>query len=192
MTRFATPSVFLVRVPERPDSLCMSTTLLGIALAASLNAPHAASVLSARASALQQSGSQATSRMTVPNRTADTNAMLAALNGRRTSKGLAALQLDPNLSAIAYEHASDMVTRSYFDHNTPEGVTPFQRMDKANYQYGYAGENIALDSSTSNAEAALWQSPEHRDNILGTHYAKVGISIVASSEGEVVVEDFSD
>lgn len=170
----------------------MSTTLLGIALAASLNAPHAASVLSARASALQQSGSQATSRMTVPNRTADTNAMLAALNGRRTSKGLAALQLDPNLSAIAYEHASDMVTRSYFDHNTPEGLSPYARMDQAHYQYGYAGENIALDSSSAAAEEALWQSSEHRDNILGSHYAKVGISVVAGTEGDIVVEDFSD
>jgi uncharacterized protein YkwD len=170
----------------------VTSTLLGIAFAATLGMPQILPLTSAPGSALQQSTGPTSARMSVPNRAADTSAMLAALNARRGSKGLAALQLDPSLCAIAYEHAADMVTRSYFDHNTPEGLSPYARMDQAHYQYGYAGENIALDSSSAAAEEALWQSSEHRDNILGSHYAKVGISVVAGTEGDIVVEDFSD
>jgi len=130
--------------------------------------------------------------MNVQDRAQDVATMLTALNARRTAKGLAPLQLDPALSDIAFEHAADMVTRSYFDHNTPEGLSPFARMDKANYRYGYAGENLALDTDSRSAELALWQSSEHRENILGSHYVKVGIAAVAGSDGEIFVEDFSD
>lgn len=123
---------------------------------------------------------------------ADAVAMLTELNARRVSKGLAQLALDPRLCAIALEHASDMVARAYFDHNTPEGVSPFARMDRAGYTYGYAGENMALDKNPGAAELALWQSPEHRQNILEVHYLKVGIAAVRASAGEIFVEDFSD
>jgi uncharacterized protein YkwD len=128
----------------------------------------------------------------VQNRAADVRTMLAALNARRAASGLAPLQLEPRLCDIAYEHAADMVVRSYFDHYTPEGVSPFGRMDEAHYPYGYAGENLALDESAPAAELALWHSPEHRKNILESHYVKVGIAAVSTHDGEIIVEDFSD
>jgi uncharacterized protein YkwD len=128
----------------------------------------------------------------VPDRDADVSLMLAAVNSRRAAKGLAPLSLEPRLCAIAYQHAADMVTRSYFDHNTPEGISPFGRMDQAHYPYGYAAENIALDQGEPQAELSLWQSPEHRNNTLGAHYLRVGIAAVTSRDGEIIVEDFSD
>jgi uncharacterized protein YkwD len=170
----------------------VSSTLAGFALAAIIGSPQVLPLSSGSAAATQQGSLLTSARATVPNRTADMNAMLAALNTRRGSQGLPPLQLDPSLCAIAYDHAADMVARSYFDHYTPEGLSPFARMDRAHYHYGYAGENIALDQSTAAAERALWESREHRDNILGAHYAKVGIAAVAGSEGEIIVEDFSD
>ena len=129
---------------------------------------------------------------TVADRYDDGMAMLNAQNARRASKGLPTLQLDPSLTELAFEHAADMAVRSYFDHSTPEGVSPFDRMSQAHIPFGYAGENLALDRSTNAAELALWQSPEHRDNILGPHYAKVGIAVVASTAGLIIVEDFTD
>jgi uncharacterized protein YkwD len=170
----------------------MTTSLLGIALGASLVAPHVVPLTSVAAPGTDLAFRPAGVTASVPDRDADVRTMLAALNARRAAKGLAPLQLEPRLCEIAYEHAADMVARSYFDHYTPEGVSPFGRMDEAHYPYGYAGENLALDESAPAAELALWHSPEHRKNILESHYAKVGIAAVRSHDGEIIVEDFSD
>jgi uncharacterized protein YkwD len=161
----------------------VTTFVLGAALVAALTSPQTVPLTSIpNAAALRA----------VVDRDSDVSLMLAGLNSRRVGRGLAPLQLEPRLCKIAYEHAADMVIRNYFDHYTPEGVSPFARMDQAHYPYGYAGENIALDQSTPAAELALWQSPEHRGNILEPHYAKVGIAAVTSHDGLVFVEDFSD
>jgi uncharacterized protein YkwD len=173
----------------------VSSSLLGIALAASLTAPHSIPLSSASQAITSQSQQTLVRQIgsrTVADRSNDAQAMLNALNTRRASKGLTPLALDPSLTAVAFEHAADMALRSYFDHNSPEGVSPFGRMDNAHIAYGYAGENLALDQSTGAAELALWQSPEHRDNILGSHYVKVGIAAVDTTDGLIFVEDFTD
>lgn len=156
----------------------MTLSLLAIAFAATIAAPHAPPPQNAA--------------LTAVDRHADVVAMLTELNQRRASKGLAQLTLDSRLSALAYEHAADMAARAYFDHNTPEGVSPFGRMDRAGYIYSYAGENMALNQNAGAACRALWESPEHRANTLETHYLKVGIAAVRGSRGEIFVEDFSD
>ncbi len=170
----------------------MTSALIGIALAGALAAPQVVPLTGSPIATRDSIGALQSQVRAVPNRDADVNSMLASLNARRTAQGLAPLQLEPQLCAIAYEHASDMVARSYFDHFTPEGVSPFGRMDRARYHYGYAGENLALDQSATAAELALWGSPEHRRNILEPHYARVGIAAVESRDGEIIVEDFSD
>lgn len=157
-------------------------------------------VLGLIVSAMLQTGGVTIAAVTAPGpaivayreRSTDVQAMLDDVNARRRSKGLAPLQLDPQLCAIARAHAVDMAARSYFDHDSPEGESPFERMDRAHYRYGYAGENLALDRSVDAAANALWHSPEHRENILEPHYAKVGIAAVVSPDGEIFVEDFSD
>jgi uncharacterized protein YkwD len=161
----------------------MTSLVLGITLVALLGSNDIA-----------DAGSAPATRVTVAvrDRSSDADAMLQDVNARRAAQGLPPLQFDPALNAIARAHAQDMAQRSYFGHNTPEGVSPFDRMDRAHYQYGYAGENIALDRNVGAAANALWHSPEHRENILETHYSKVGIGAVLSPDGEIFVEDFSD
>ena len=128
----------------------------------------------------------------ISSRDADIRVMLSALNAERASRGLAPLGLDPNLCKIARSYAAEMAQRNFFGHTSPEGDTPFNRMDRAHYRYGYAGENIALDQSPVSAAEALWRSNAHRENILEPHYLKVGIGAIESSSGEIFVEDFSD
>lgn len=182
----------MLRGAPDPDILFVTISLLGISLAASLVSPHTLPLTTASSAVTDPGQSGRIAAYAVADRAADVNLMLAALNHRRAAKGLGPLQLDSRLCDVAYEHAADMSVRNYFDHNTPEGLTPFQRMTRAHVPYGYAGENMALDQSTSAAELALWQSPEHRDNILQPHYAKVGIAAVTSTDGLIFVEDFSD
>ena len=129
---------------------------------------------------------------TVVERASDADAMLDALNAERASHGLVRLSLDERLCEIARSHAEDMAQRSYFGHTTPEGLSPFARMARANYRFAYAGENLALDQSVAAASHALWLSIEHRSNILQPHFARVGIAAVSATDGEIFVEDFSD
>jgi len=57
------------------------------------------------------------------------------------------LAMNKILLQVAREHSLDMWTRSYFDHPTPEGKIPSQRMTDAGYIWTTAGENIATGSA---------------------------------------------
>ena len=120
-------------------------------------------------------------------------AMLDDVNAGRKREGLAPLVIDDKLTVLARQHGKDMLTRHYFGHVTPDGVSPFDRMHAAGYHYQYAGENIAFSDSEANAARGLWASVDHRDNMLGGHYRKIGIGAVGTGVyGNVYVQEFSD
>lgn len=90
------------------------------------------------------------------------------------------------MTAAASHHAQDMAEHNYFDHQSPDGRSPFQRMEANGCRFVYAGENIAMDGSEPEAYNALYHSPEHRDNILNLHYTRVGIGIAEASDGTLL------
>jgi len=114
------------------------------------------------------------------------SATLCLLNRERTRRGLKPLRLDRRLSKAALAHSADMVRRGYFEHNSPNGRTPFQRMLATNYvPRGAAwtlGENIGWGTETLSQPASLvkaWmKSPSHRQNILNGRFREIGIGIV--------------
>jgi uncharacterized protein YkwD len=122
----------------------------------------------------------------------DAEMLLRDLNQARAASGLGPLSLEPRLCALAREHAIDMVEHRFFGHASSDGASPFQRMRRAGYQYRAAGENLALDVDEPSAHALLWGSNEHRANMLEPQFGHVGIAAVATSNGEIFVEDFSD
>lgn len=122
----------------------------------------------------------------------DVQAMLRAVNASRKTQGLRDLTLDVRLCAVAREHAIDMAEQNYFSHDSLDGESPFDRMERAGIRYEYAGENIALDQDENDALAALMGSAEHRANILGQNYGRIGIAAVRSGNSEIFVQDFSD
>ena len=85
-----------------------------------------------------------------------------------------------------------MARRRYYAHVTPEGVDPFARMAASHIRFGYAGENLAVDENAENVFNDFWNSREHRSNMLGEHYVRVGIGSVEAAVGTIVVEDFAD
>ncbi|HYP41193.1 MAG TPA: CvpA family protein [Chloroflexia bacterium] len=133
---------------------------------------------------------------TVDDATADPDnetAMLALVNQERTSRGLNALEMDPELRLVARAHADDMFKRGYFAHDTPEGVDPFDRMRDANIVFGLAGENLALAPTLDIAHNGLMNSPGHRANILKDGFNKVGIGVLDGGiYGKMWVQEFSD
>ena len=104
--------------------------------------------------------------------------MLDLVNQERVQRGLSPLKADPELTQLAREHSRDMFARGYFAHITPEGKSPFDRMNDAHVQYSTAGENLALAHSLSIAHNGLMNSPGHRANILNPSFGRVGIGIL--------------
>jgi len=113
------------------------------------------------------------------------------LNADRASNGLRPLRINSQLTVLGEKYAQDMINRNYFSHTNPEGQSPFDRMKQAGIGYGYAGENIAINSNVTTAEQAFMNSAGHRANILNTNYTDVGIGVRYDAKGSAhVVQEF--
>lgn len=117
--------------------------------------------------------------------------MLELVNNERVANGLRPLAADPELTEVARKHSADMFARGYFAHDTPEGLTPFDRMQQANVRFLIAGENLALAPSVTVAHTGLMNSPGHRANILRPQFGRVGIGIMdGGMRGLMVSQEF--
>ena len=117
--------------------------------------------------------------------------MLDLVNQERQAAGLSPLAADPELTEVARRHSADMFARGYFAHDTPEGLTPFDRMRAANVRFLTAGENLALAPTLSVAHTGLMNSPGHRANILRKEFGRVGIGIMdGGMRGLMVSQEF--
>jgi uncharacterized protein YkwD len=75
---------------------------------------------------------------------------------------------------------------------SPDGTTIVDALRTRNLSWGYAGENLALAENVQAAELALWASPDHRENMLGAHYRRIGIAVIPEpGEGDLVVQVFT-
>ena len=107
----------------------------------------------------------------------DTN-LDTLINKERTDRGLAPLKVDDQLNKAAQEKSTDMINRNYFDHYA-YGLTPWDFVIKQNYDYLYAGENLAMDFNSAEGVVNAWMnSKTHRDNILNPDFSDTGIGIV--------------
>lgn len=119
--------------------------------------------------------------------------MLNLLNVEREKNGLGKLVFDEPLAQVGRRHCEDMFKRGYFSHNTPEGLSPFDRMDKADISYSYAGENLALAPNVATAMKGLMESPGHRANILSSNFGRVGIGVIDGGVyGQMFCQEFTD
>ncbi|MGA8115818.1 MAG: CAP domain-containing protein, partial [Actinocatenispora sp.] len=97
------------------------------------------------------------------------------VNEERTKAGCPAMRNDDRLADAAVKHSKDMAQRGYFDHNTPEGVTPWDRIKAEDYQQPSA-ENIAAGQPTPEAVVEAWMnSSGHRANILNCSSRATGV-----------------
>jgi uncharacterized protein YkwD len=130
---------------------------------------------------------------TQPDQTAE-DGMLQRINAARVAAGLSRLRVDEALQTAARAHSLDMYQRHYFSHQTPDGKTPFDRLQAVNAHYLTAGENIAFAPDPNQAWNSLMQSPDHRANILNPDFQCVGIGAYRGLGGyeEMFTQDFAD
>ena len=126
---------------------------------------------------------------------------LALVNRSRARADLPPLELAEPLNLAAQRHAADMLARTYFAHEAPDGGTARDR-------YGAAGgseaqivrENIARcqscrgplnDRAIARLHAGWMNSPEHRANILATGLTHYGFGLATRGGDIYSVETFS-
>ena len=104
--------------------------------------------------------------------------VISLVNQARTQDGLDVLEINKKLSEAAQGKADDMVKYGYFDHTSPQGVTPWDWFKKYNYDYTYAGENLAMGFWSAEGQENAWMnSASHRKNILNPNYQEVGVAV---------------
>ncbi len=124
-------------------------------------------------------------------------AMLALTNGARKSEGLAGLERDPRLDAVAQARAQDLLVKGYFDHFAPDGSSAFSELAARGITYGLSGENLArntfpAEETVSVAFEALMKSPGHRANILEPRFTRIGIAALQAGRTWLFVTVFMD
>jgi len=100
-------------------------------------------------------------------------------NAERALSNVPTLTVNETLVRSAEAKAQDLLERDYFNHDTPDGKTPWTFFTDAGYSYTWAGENLAIDFVTADPIQRAWMaSPTHAANILNPHYREIGIAVV--------------
>ena len=125
-----------------------------------------------------------------------------AINDERTAEELDPLERDDELRAVAREHSADMIEQEYVGHESPDGVTPGDRLAEAgcsaggeNVAQSWFGEPVDVDGERFVADdereladhlVERWMdSPGHRENILRESFAEGGVGVVVTEDNRV-------
>ncbi len=103
--------------------------------------------------------------------------LLARVNALRSAAGVAPVQADARLDAVAQAYADRMATQRFFAHVSPDGDALPDRLEQAGYAYTSSGENLGLASGPLAAHAAIEESPGHRKNLLDPAFERVGFGL---------------
>lgn len=113
--------------------------------------------------------------------------LLEGVNAKRASEGKAPLTINAQLNESAQLKANDMGEKQYWSHNAPDGTEPWADFKKVGYDYKHAGENLAkCYSTTEKAVEAWWNSPAHKENMLGD-FKETGFGFVQYKQDCVVI-----
>lgn len=108
-------------------------------------------------------------------------------NAIRVRRGLKALTVDDQNAALAFSRSNDMRNRNYFDHITPDNVSPADQAKSMGIGYVSLGENIAYGHRDAIfASERFMNSAGHRANVL-KDYAKIGVGVAVGGDMRVLI-----
>ncbi|MEU5688361.1 RNA polymerase [Streptomyces venezuelae] len=110
--------------------------------------------------------------------------VVALVNNERAKAGCGPVRSNSKLASAAAKHSADMAARDYFDHTSPDGTDPGDRITAAGYRWSTYGENIARGQQTPASVMDSWmKSPGHKANILNCDFKELGVGIHNGSGG---------
>jgi len=107
----------------------------------------------------------------------DANMLLRVINQQRQSNNLPPFRMNATLNIAATSRLTDMQSRNYFGHTSPDGMQPWDFIEQAGYRYKSSGENLAKDYLTADDMVNAWlTSDTHRTNLLSNVFTEIGIA----------------
>ena len=105
----------------------------------------------------------------------DEDYFIAKINDIRASRGLGALAVDGQLTAVARSWSQHMAADGTLEHNPNLGsqVSGWRTL----------GENVGTGPSDESIEAAFENSPHHFENMVDPSYNYIGVGVVQDSNG---------
>ncbi|MFC7590177.1 CAP domain-containing protein [Nonomuraea antimicrobica] len=116
--------------------------------------------------------------------------VVSLTNDARSQRGCGPLRVDGGLTRSARTHSLEMARAGQLSHNSPDGSSPWDRMERAGYRWG-AAENIGAGYSTADEAVRGWMdSPDHRKNILDCRLKAIGVGVASGPGGPWWTQDF--
>jgi uncharacterized protein YkwD len=113
------------------------------------------------------------------------------MNGARVNNGIAPVQSNGTLVALARWRSADMLQSNYFSHTIPScGCLVYTYYDRNGLSYAWAGENIGWNSGLDDASSpvrvheAFMASAGHRANVLDARFTHGGVG-AAAADGQM-------
>jgi uncharacterized protein YkwD len=115
-------------------------------------------------------------------------AVRCLVNAQRARHGLPALRPSAPLRSAATAFGREMVARGFFDHVSPGGATPADRVHRAGYGGRTVGEAIGWGTGSLGTPAAIvdaWMnSPPHRAIVLSRRVRDIGVGVAAGTPSD--------
>ncbi|MFI6506596.1 CAP domain-containing protein [Streptosporangium sp. NPDC050855] len=112
------------------------------------------------------------------------------INVERRRAGCGPLRMDRRLARSAGRHSAEMAARGALSHTSPDGTSPWERMEAAGYRDGGA-ENIGRGYTSPDEAVANWMKTSgHRRNILNCELRATGVGAVQGVDGPWWTQDF--
>lgn len=110
--------------------------------------------------------------------------IIVLINKERAKKGLKKLTLEKDMKKYTTFRSEEMAENNYFGHASPVYGRWVNLLYTSEYDFDYAGENLAAGFVTADDFVKAWMaSPTHRKNILNPYYTKTTISIIDGKAG---------
>lgn len=115
------------------------------------------------------------------------------VNQERSSRGLAELEFDPELRAMARAHSLKMIQENTLAHDFPGYEKLEERAVRAGLHFSELGENVASSDTFVMRfyHEQLMSSPGHRENLLNGRFRQMGIGIGLSGNQYYATQEFA-
>jgi uncharacterized protein YkwD len=104
--------------------------------------------------------------------------LLGLLNDARRNAGVAPLEPNQELAAVAEAHSRDMAETGFFGHLSPTNGDPAARVRRKGLGFVLIAENVGRGATAEEVNSMLLDSPGHRANALDPNLTHVGIGVV--------------
>jgi uncharacterized protein YkwD len=95
------------------------------------------------------------------------------IDNARDNHGVPHIALNHDISKMARNHSKKMSNQNHLSHSC-------LTCKFSGWNWHALGENVVKAKTVAKAHKSLMGSPDHRSNILGSQYSKVGVGIVES------------